>query len=335
MARPLRINHIGGIYHVTSRGNARQDIFFNDEDRRRFTSQLRDNLETYQVQLHAGVLMTNHFHLLVRLHNPNLSKFMQRLLTSYAMYFRYKHKRPGHLFQGRFNAKLVEDESYLVRLSRYIHLNPIKTMDSQSLGDTDKLQFLRQYKWSTYPVYIGQSPRPEYLNLDVLKHFSDKRSQAHTIYQNYIYECILKDDEELRNALASSTYAIGSEKFVKSVESELSESRRQDSKDQDLNFPKTFVPIDQINQCVCEYYQVQPVELLRRGKIAGRVRRVAIELACRLSGLSQREIGQHYGGIRSQSVSKIRRQFRESVFPDEAKTNIQILVDRLRKVNTE
>ena len=85
MARSLRINQIDGYYHITSRGNARQDIFFIDEDRRRFVSQLRDNLATYQIKLYAGVLMTNHFHLLIRLSRANLSTFMQRLLTSYAM----------------------------------------------------------------------------------------------------------------------------------------------------------------------------------------------------------------------------------------------------------
>lgn len=326
MARSLRINQIDGYYHITSRGNARQDIFFIDEDRRRFVSQLRDNLATYQIKLYAGVLMTNHFHLLIRLSRANLSTFMQRLLTSYAMYVHYKHGRPGHLFQGRFKAKIVEDESYLIRLTRYIHLNPIKTKAGRDLNDTDKLQYLEQYQWSTYPAYIGKSAPPGYLTLDLLKYFGDQSVKAQREYKKYISECIVQDDEELKQVLSSSIYAVGSDQFIKNVELGLTELRHEDCRDQDVNYPHAYISLERINRCVCDFYQVELDILKRRSRNAGRAKRAAIELACRFSGLSQREIGQHYGGIRCQSVSKIRRQIRElNGSEDEVKEFLKIM----------
>jgi len=108
---------------VTSRGNGRARIFFDDDDRRRFLRQLRDNVETHAIFLYAHVLMDNHFHLLARTPRANLSQFMQRLNTSYALYARYKHRKPGHQFEARFKAKLVQEENYLLAVIRYIHLN--------------------------------------------------------------------------------------------------------------------------------------------------------------------------------------------------------------------
>ena len=126
MPRPPRIDFPDAIYHVTSRGNGRDVIFWSDDDRTRFLGQLADNLQTAAVVLYAFVLMDNHIHLLVRTPRANLSRFMQRLLTAYSLYARFKHRRPGHQLQGRFKAKLVQDDVYLRAVTRYMHLNPVK-----------------------------------------------------------------------------------------------------------------------------------------------------------------------------------------------------------------
>ncbi|MCP4974995.1 MAG: transposase, partial [Maribacter sp.] len=126
MARPLRIEYPGAWYHFTCRGNERGLIFKDDTDRRVFLDMLKESLEKYKVFLHGYVLMGNHFHL--NLHTPqgNLSRFAQRFNTAYTVYFNRRHRRMGHLYQGRYKAILVEKESYLLALSRYIHLNPVK-----------------------------------------------------------------------------------------------------------------------------------------------------------------------------------------------------------------
>ena len=127
MPRPPRIEYPNALYHVTSRGNARQTLFHTDQDRQRFLTQLQDNLDSYGVVLYAWVLMTNHFHLVIRTPRANLSRFMQRLNSSYSLYYRYKHRKPGHVLGGRYKAPVIEDEEYLLAVTRYVHLHPIKT----------------------------------------------------------------------------------------------------------------------------------------------------------------------------------------------------------------
>ena len=115
--------------------------------------------------------MDNHFHLLVRTPRANLSRFMQRLLSSYALYSRYKHRRPGHLFQGRFKAKLVEDDVYLRALTRYIHLNPIKIASCRKLDRGERLRRLNAYPWSSYQGYIDARKAQEFVRYEVLKEY--------------------------------------------------------------------------------------------------------------------------------------------------------------------
>lgn len=122
MARKLRVLYEGALYHVTFRGNARQTVFLNDEDKGRLLSRLAESAEAYQVRIHLYCLMENHVHLLVGTPRANLDRFMGSVLTGYTVYFNRRHNRVGHLMQGRYGAQLVEGDEYLLRLSRYIHL---------------------------------------------------------------------------------------------------------------------------------------------------------------------------------------------------------------------
>jgi len=125
MARHLRVEYAGAIYHVTIRGNGRQAIFEDDRDRERFVRRLFESVETYGVRLYLYCLMTNHVHLVIETPDKGLSRFMQSLETGYTVYSNLRHKKSGHVFQGRYGAKLVEGDEYLLKLSRYVHLNPV------------------------------------------------------------------------------------------------------------------------------------------------------------------------------------------------------------------
>jgi REP element-mobilizing transposase RayT len=118
MARPLRIEYTGAIYHVMSRGNARQAIFRDDVDRQKLLDGLEDTVIRYGWELFSFVFMPNHIHLFFRTPQPNLSRGMQRLLSSYANRYARRHRRGGHLFQGRFKGELIEDEGYFWSVSR-------------------------------------------------------------------------------------------------------------------------------------------------------------------------------------------------------------------------
>ena len=221
MPRPPRIDFPDALYHVTSRGNGRATIFHSDADRERFLAQLADSLHTAAVVLHAYVLMDNHFHLLVHTPRGNLSRFMQRLCTAYAMYARYKHRRPGHQFQGRFKAKLVEDDVYLRVLSRYMHLNPVKTAAARRLDRRARLRLLNGYRWSSYSGYVDRKHVEEFVAYDVLNEFSADAAAARRQYRAFVEQCLLADDDAALRLMTASRYAIGGDRFVERTEAEI------------------------------------------------------------------------------------------------------------------
>ena len=130
----LRCEFEGAIYHVMARGIERRAIFRDDADRYRFLDKLQESLERHQVSLYAQTLMSNHYHLLLMTPRGNLSRFMQQFVTSYTVYFNTRHHRTGPLFAGRYKAPLVEGDEYLLKLVRYIHLNPAEIRTRRHVG---------------------------------------------------------------------------------------------------------------------------------------------------------------------------------------------------------
>jgi len=308
--RPPRKQFAGALYHVTSRGNGRARIFFCDDDCRRFLSQLQDCLRNYQVVLYAYVLMPNHFHLLVRTPRANLSRFMQRLNTSYALYSRYKHRKPGHWFEGRYKAKLVQDDGYILTLTRYIHLNPVKVCAMRTSGQEGRIRRLETYEWSSYPGYVNVRRREDWVCHDILKGLSSNLRAAGRRYRAYVYGCLMHDDGELRAALERSGYGVGDEEFVKELEQELRDRKSGTERDRDVDYPEAWVATERIDEVVAEEFSTTIEALRMHGHAAGagQAKVAALELACRLSGLTQREIGRRYGGITSQAVSLARKR---------------------------
>ena len=145
MARPLRIEYEGAFYHITARGNERHTIFYDKTDYERFKSYLKEAKERYGCVLHCYVLMTNHYHLLIETPQGNMSQVMHYVNASYTNYLNKKRGRSGHLFRGRYKAILIDHNNYLLELSRYVHLNPVRN----KLGDVvENVHFL------ALPIYI-------------------------------------------------------------------------------------------------------------------------------------------------------------------------------------
>jgi len=122
MVRPLRVEYPGAYYHVINRGNAGEKIFLRRRDKEKFLEYLEKATERFSIIIHIYCIMSNHYHLLIETPQPNLSSAIQWLNVSYAAYYNKKHRRSGHLFQGRFRAILIDADEYLKHLSRYIHL---------------------------------------------------------------------------------------------------------------------------------------------------------------------------------------------------------------------
>ena len=146
MARQWRIEFPGALYHVLSRGNSGQDIFVSDDDRYLFLALLKELSERYNVEAYAYVLMSNHYHLLLKTMDANLSKAMQWFGTSFTRKFNLNNQHSGHLFQGRFKSIIVENDFYLLRLSCYIHRNPLRAGIVEQLADLFTLEIRTAFK---------------------------------------------------------------------------------------------------------------------------------------------------------------------------------------------
>lgn len=180
MARPLRIEFPGAVYHLTSRGNARQDIVMDDRDRVQFFSLLAQVVDRYGWLCHAYCLMDNHYHLLVETPQPNLSLGMRQLNGRYTQMYNRRHERVGHLFQGRFTAILVEKEAYLLELCRYVVLNPVRA---------NMVTHPRLWSWSSYRAAVGETAAPAWLTTDwVLGQFGVRVGPAQARYRTFVAE---------------------------------------------------------------------------------------------------------------------------------------------------
>ena len=126
VGRPLRIEYLGALYHITSRGNERKKIFLEDADKIKFLEILEDYHNRFNILIHSYILMDNHYHFIVETPKGNLTKVMHGVNGCYTGYFNRKYRRSGHLFQGRYKGILVDKDAYLVQLSRYVHINPVR-----------------------------------------------------------------------------------------------------------------------------------------------------------------------------------------------------------------
>lgn len=178
MARPLRIDHAGAIWHVTSRGNERGDVFRDDGDRERFLAVLGRAVGLFRWRLHAYVLMGNHYHLVLETPEPTLSRGMAYLNGVYTQYFNRRHGRVGHLFQGRFKAVLVEKESHLLQLLRYVVLNPVRAGACSTAA---------AWRWSSFGATAGLVRPPAWLHLDwTLAQFARDEREARRKYRAFV-----------------------------------------------------------------------------------------------------------------------------------------------------
>lgn len=182
MSRPLRLELAGGLYHVTSRGDRREDIFLDDEDRTCWLAILAQVCERHNWICHAWCQMSNHYHLVVETVEGNLSQGMRQLNGVYTQSMNRKHRRVGHVFQGRYKAIIVEKDAYLLELARYVVLNPVRARMVKNIND---------WRWSSYPAMIGNEEPPPWLQTDwILGQFGKQRKRAITRYIDFVREGI-------------------------------------------------------------------------------------------------------------------------------------------------
>jgi putative transposase len=207
MGRLRRLEYPGGLWHVTNRGVEKRQIFLDARDGRTFLRSLADAIPRFRWRLHAYVLMSNHYHLLIETVEPTLSRGMQRLGGDYADFFNWRHERTGHLFQGRFKAHLIDTDTYLLEVARYIVLNPVRARLVASP---------EEWRWSSYNATAGLEPAPPWLTIaTILSRFGSLKPAEH--YRGFVAAGI-GNTESPWKGLVDQMF-LGSAAFVERVQS--------------------------------------------------------------------------------------------------------------------
>jgi REP element-mobilizing transposase RayT len=307
MARPLRIEFEDALYHVCARGNERQRIFRDDKDRLRLIELLEQSAKRYQGAVLGFVLMSNHFHLIARTPRANLSRWMHWLMVSYTVYFNWRHHRSGHLFQGRYKSFLVEGEEgdYLLELSRYLHLNPVrgKRLGQGTLGE--RRERLRAYRWSTYLGYAGLRKQWSFVQeAPVLRQMGSASagSNGRLEYRRFVEEGLLREVESPWEEVQWQA-VLGSESFVQRIQDRLQRKPKERAEITGLRRAARPPEAQAILKAVAQRYGVT-MEHIRTGSYGLEARNVAIWLVWENSGMSLREIGELFGGLNYAAVAQ-------------------------------
>ena len=207
MARPLRIEFPNALYHITSRGNRRENIYLADSDRKNFLDILSQVYDRFNWVVHGYCLMSNHYHLLVETPEGNLSQSMRQLNGVYTQKFNRAHSRTGHVFQERYKAILVQKDSYLLELSRYIVLNPVRA---------GMVRSPRDWTWSSYRATAGLAAVPDWLHVDwLLSCFGRRKKRVAQSYRKFVAEGVGKPSP--LNDLKNQIY-LGDDDFVEELQ---------------------------------------------------------------------------------------------------------------------
>jgi len=313
MARKLRIQFAGAIYHVAVRGNARQVIFMDDRDRERFLESLAGAVKTYTVRLYLFCLMPNHFHLLVETPLGNLSDFMGGLITSYAVYFNKRHQRSGHLTQGRYGAWLVQGDKYLLNLSRYLHLNPVHVRGIKDKSRAERIKYLGSYRWSSLRFYTGHK-RMSFLHTGpILAQVTAHWGGGNRGYRRFVENGLTDQDMSWTKWPETSPLGVGSDEFLAELEERYRTQADKATKREDVAFRKVGrrAETDTVLITVAKVFGIPKENLICRRRNATD-RAVAAWSLVRFAGLTQRAVAHvlHMG-----SGSAVSQQIKRLINP--------------------
>lgn len=309
MARPLRIQYPGAYYHVTCRGNERKKIFYDEKDQKAFLEKLSISLNIYNVSLLAYVCMTNHFHLLLTTPDGNLSEFMRHFNISYTSVFNRRHKRVGHLYQGRYKSFLIDADNYLLEVSRYIHLNPVRIKAFSKMSAKERWNALQKYNAGSLPGYLAAGKRKgrEFINYaTILDYAGGDNRKGRQSYRGFINKGIVQESENPLT-LGKGSGIVGDSGFVQWIKDKYLDkdsSRREQPALKELS--KVFEPEELIEQFI-QITGERREDICRRGKNSTE-RAMLMELLYRFCRINQPEIGKLMDGIDYSGVSQSRKR---------------------------
>ena len=318
MSRPLRIEYAGAWYHIMNRGAARQAIYLQPAHNQLFLVLLGELYERFGIETHVYCLMDTHYHLLLHTPKGQLSRGMRHLNGLYTQRFNRSEQRDGALFRGRYKAILVEAETYLLQVSRYIHRNPLEA------GVTELLD---RYPWSSYPSYVGAvTPEPWLQCHHVLAMAGGNPGRYRTFVEQSGEQEVdtFYNRQHLKAILGGETFIAQTTQDINARHVELADARR-------LQTPPT---VDQIVGAVATSYSVKPQVLTGRGRPHGELttaRNVAMWLCQVRIGLTLNELAEvfqlgHYTSV-STAISQVKRSLQSDARLRERLADIQRCLD--------
>ena len=306
MARPLRIQFPGAFYHVTCRGIERRLIFFDDKDRHRFLALLAESLDTYHVVLHAYIMMTNHFHLLIQTKKANCSEFMRHFNIRYTGWFNWRRHRHGNLYQGRYKAYLIDADNYLLEVSRYLHLNCVRVRKLSGLDYREQWQYVKRYPWSSIHGYLGEKEVSKYIEYGLILSMVGDRGT----YRKFVKDGIKKGiDDPFKKV--KSRVILGDDAFVIQAKKQIRRaSVREQPSYRDIVTgaiePEVVIGI-LTRECGVKK------GILQQRRVNGEMRGMVAELLYKYSEITQVQIGGLIGDVDYVSVHYLRKRFREKM----------------------
>ena len=291
MSRPLRIQYEGAWYHVMNRGIARQPIYKTIDHRNIFLALLEEITKKFYIEIHAFCLMGNHYHLLLRTPIANLAKAMRHLNGLYTRRFNISQQRDGSIFRGRYQAILIEEEDYLIHVSRYIHLNPVKAKLSNNPFD---------YQWSSYRYYLNRNMHCQWLRKEVILSYFNSDIQ---LYADFTAD---GTDEELENFYNEKLKTVlGSDKFVAEVCATITKEQKIFCQP-DINRISKILEIEKITEVVINYFSVTYNSLKQSKHGRKNLPRIfAIYFAKQYCQLTHKKISDFFTNINPRSVGII------------------------------
>ena len=299
---PLRIEYPGAWYHVMNRGAGRKNIFLSDEDHLAFLSLLAEISETFHIEIHAYSLMGNHYHLLLHTPEGGLSRAIRHLNGVYTIRFNRRHKTDGPLFRGRYKARIVDTEEYLLELVRYIHLNPVQA----GLCDNPV-----KHRWTSHGMYMKGNGNGHFLITgEVLGRFGRRENKARRAFHEYICAGVPK---YFRKELERQRFIIGRKVFQEWVYENFG-GKALEAQEVPLREkkPRWIQSVKGIMDQVAFAYNVDFVELRRRtDRKRNDARSMAVYLARKLMGVPQKDLARWMNATNEYTIAKAIQRFKE------------------------
>ncbi len=301
MARPLRIETAGGLYHVMSRGNQGSNIFLNIRDRDKLLFLFGQAYEKFNCLFYTYSFLPNHYHALIQIRKKNLSRIMHFINASYAIYFNTKHERSGHLLQGRYKSILVDSESYLLEVSRYIHLNVVHAgMESK----------LNEPRWSSFIYYMEPDKKPAWLSIDwLIGRFGKDWTTVKKAYSQFMKEGIKANYPDPFTKAYRNTI-LGDKAFVHATKLRLKDAIAKNREIPGYKSISRVHSAPDIIRLVAKHFGMQQSQLRKR-KWKSLPRKIAIYLIRQYTDLKLEEIGAFFN-VSYSAISQCAKEMRES-----------------------